>query len=143
MDGNSEWLTKSFEYDNHFFFFYVSLNKRFRSFTCNTGGEADLYYLLSKVWLEAFCWGFGTAVGELSSYFFARGARLAGEQLEDHEDLEELSKTADREGMQSLSYTQKAKVICFRLLRHTRFFGILLLASVSCFSRIQKKKNNN
>ena len=34
--------------------------------------------LRSKVRVEAFCWGAGTAIGELPPYFMARAARLSG-----------------------------------------------------------------
>ena len=30
--------------------------------------------------LEAFCWGAGTAIGELPPYFMARAARLSGSE---------------------------------------------------------------
>lgn len=33
---------------------------------------------MSKVRLEAMCWGAGTALGELPPYFMARAARLSG-----------------------------------------------------------------
>lgn len=34
--------------------------------------------IMSKVRLEAMCWGAGTALGELPPYFMARAARLSG-----------------------------------------------------------------
>lgn len=38
---------------------------------------------MSKVRLEAFMWGAGTAIGELPPYFMARTARLSGQELEE------------------------------------------------------------
>merc|ERR1719285_895683 len=37
----------------------------------------SIWTILSKVRLEAFCWGAGTAIGELPPYFMARAARLS------------------------------------------------------------------
>lgn len=39
--------------------------------------------IMSKVRLEAFMWGAGTAIGELPPYFMARTARLSGQELDD------------------------------------------------------------
>ena len=50
---------------------------------CPTTGEGTevqmtIWAILSKVRVEAFCWGAGTAIGELPPYFMARAARLSG-----------------------------------------------------------------
>ena len=50
---------------------------------CPTTGEVTevqmtIWAILSKVRVEAFCWGAGTAIGELPPYFMARAARLSG-----------------------------------------------------------------
>ena len=54
---------------------------------CPTSGEGEeqaralqitVWAILSKVRVEAFCWGAGTAIGELPPYFMARAARLSG-----------------------------------------------------------------
>lgn len=49
---------------------------------------------MSKVRLEAFMWGAGTALGELPPYFISRAHRLAGDSqndmLEEFEELEDL-----------------------------------------------------
>lgn len=42
---------------------------------------------MSKVRLEAFMWGAGTALGELPPYFMARAARLSGYDPDDEDDL--------------------------------------------------------
>lgn len=42
---------------------------------------------MSKVRIESFCWGVGTALGELPPYFMARAHRLSGyDPDEDEED---------------------------------------------------------
>jgi len=52
----------------------------------------SMWTIISKVRLEAFMWGAGTAIGELPPYFMARAARLSGADLDDDEfeELEEL-----------------------------------------------------
>lgn len=38
----------------------------------------SIFSIMSKVRVEAMCWGAGTALGELPPYFMARAARLSG-----------------------------------------------------------------
>ena len=38
-------------------------------------GAMTVWRILSKVRVEAFCWGAGTALGELPPYFMARDER--------------------------------------------------------------------
>ena len=47
-----------------------------------------LWDIMSKVRVEAFCWGAGTALGELPPYFVARAHRLASEAHEELDDEE-------------------------------------------------------
>ena len=64
-----------------------------------------------------FCWGGGTAIGELPPYFIARSARLSGKnQIE----LSEKSKT----------FKEKAERLLYTIVRKFGFFGILLAASI-------------
>jgi hypothetical protein len=54
-----------------------------------TGAEKALmtiWQILSKVRVEAFCWGVGTALGELPPYFMARAHRLSGYDPDEEED---------------------------------------------------------
>ncbi len=46
------------------------------------GAGVTIWDILSKVRVEAFCWGAGTAIGELPPYFMARAARLSGTALQ-------------------------------------------------------------
>ena len=41
---------------------------------------------MAKVRIEAFCWGAGTALGELPPYFMARAHRLSGYDSDEEED---------------------------------------------------------
>ena len=47
-----------------------------------------IWQIMSKVRVEAFCWGVGTALGELPPYFMARAHRLSGHDPEDDDDDE-------------------------------------------------------
>ncbi|KAK4337091.1 hypothetical protein RND71_043841 [Anisodus tanguticus] len=73
---------------------------------------------MSKVRLEAFMWGAGTALGELPPYFMARTARLSEKINEDKESEEEESK-----------WFTKAKIYIKALVEKVGFFGILACAS--------------
>lgn len=87
---------------------------------------------MSKVRLESFLWGAGTALGELPPYFMARAARLSGYDPDDAEDLkdfEELQKK--RELGEKLNLFEKLKLGMERIVERVGFFGILACASVS------------
>ena len=71
--------------------------------------------IMSKVRLEAFMWGAGTAIGELPPYFMARAARLSG-----HDDF-------DVETESSGAWAQLIK----KTVEKAGFWGILVCASVS------------
>lgn len=78
-----------------------------------TIGIFDIYY---AVIIEAFLWGFGTAIGELPPYFVARAASMAGET---HEELE------NQEGL-----FKKVKDIIEHALKKHAFIVVVLCASV-------------
>ena len=48
----------------------------------------SVWQIVSKVRVEAFCWGAGTALGELPPYFMARAHRLSGQDPDDDEEDE-------------------------------------------------------
>merc|ERR1719219_2600947 len=57
----------------------------------STALQVSIWAIISKVRVEAFCWGAGTAIGELPPYFMARAARLSGsEPSEEEEEFHEL-----------------------------------------------------
>lgn len=76
--------------------------------------------IMSKVRLESFMWGVGTALGELPPYFMARAARLSGQETEELDDLDEEEKP----------FLQKAKLVVQNLVEKVGFLGILLCASI-------------
>merc|ERR1712241_679165 len=91
--------------------------------------QVSIWAIISKVRGEAFCWGAGTAIGELPPYFMARAARLSGYDSDDEEDeFEELqAKLANQEEM---SWFDRMKYSVERLVEKVGFFGILACASI-------------
>merc|ERR1712029_788653 len=89
----------------------------------------SLWAIMSKVRVEAFCWGAGTALGELPPYFMARAHRLSGyDPDEDENEFEELQeKLANNEEM---NWFDRAKLGIERLVERVGFFGILACASI-------------
>lgn len=98
---------------------------------------------MSKVRLEAFMWGAGTALGELPPYFISRAHRLAGDSqndmLEEFEELEDLVPELENDGTeqqpqaqnrrrQSVASSVKGNMIHF--MKRMGFLGILACASI-------------
>eukprot|EP00116_Pleurobrachia_bachei_P005670 sb/3465932/ len=96
--------------------------------TCGAGPATtiDLWTIVTKVRLEAFMWGAGTALGELPPYFMARAARLSGQKVED-EDFNELD---ELKGKNDLDIWSRAKLAMHTLVQRAGFIGILLCASI-------------
>ncbi|XP_054158755.1 vacuole membrane protein 1-like [Oppia nitens] len=96
----------------------------------------NVWTIMSKVRLEAFMWGAGTALGELPPYFVARAHRLAGED-EDELEPELAQQLVDGHpatggggrGLQ-LSFAQRMRGNMIRLVTKVGFFGILACASI-------------
>lgn len=87
---------------------------------------------MSKVRLESFLWGAGTALGELPPYFMARAARLSGYDPEDAEDLQEFEELQKKRALgEKLNLFEKLKLLMERIVERVGFFGILACASVS------------
>ncbi len=85
------------------------------------------FTIYKAVFLEAFLWGAGTAIGELPPYFVARAASAAGgmdEELEDILDAEASSATANDEGWIDRS---KKKLAIF--LKQHAFLTVLCMLS--------------
>ena len=88
------------------------------------------FALYKAVFLEAFLWGAGTALGELPPYFVARAASQAGGPTEEIESV--LDSFDDGEtGMSKKSCYQKSKSLMIRWLDRNAFITVLLAASVS------------
>lgn len=94
-----------------------------------TKAAITMWDILSKVRIEAFCWGAGTALGELPPYFVARAHRLSGYDPDEEEDeFEELQeKLAHPE---NLNWFDRAKLGIERLVEKVGFIGILACASI-------------
>jgi len=94
-----------------------------------TKAVITIWAIMSKVRIEAFCWGAGTALGELPPYFMARAHRLSGydsdEEEDEYDELQE--KIANKEEM---GWFDRAKVGVERLVEKVGFFGILACASI-------------
>lgn len=99
---------------------------------CPTGSNpagVDIWDILSKVRVEAFCWGLGTAIGELPPYFMARACRLSGKEPgeEEQEFLELQEKLNNPE---SLTTLERWKLRVQWAVEKVGFMGILLCASI-------------
>jgi len=95
------------------------------------GFVPSLWSIMSKVRLESFLWGAGTALGELPPYFMARAARLSGYDPEDAEDLKEFEELQKkREVGEKLNLYEKLKLGMERIVERVGFFGILACASI-------------
>lgn len=92
-------------------------------------GEMGFFSIWQKVWVEAFMWGVGTAIGELPPYFIARQARLSGKESEEFKEIEEILK-ADKDENQTISTMDKAKLYVEKIIVGAGFFGILACASI-------------
>ncbi|XP_065170592.1 vacuole membrane protein 1-like isoform X3 [Atheta coriaria] len=89
-----------------------------------------IFSIMSKVRLEAMCWGAGTALGELPPYFMARAARLSGIDPDDEDDdlaeFEELQKKRKED----LTLMERGKLFVEHVVQRVGFFGILACASI-------------
>lgn len=83
----------------------------------SSSSEVNIYSIMSKVRLEAFMWGMGTAIGELPPYFMARTARLSGKKLD-----------SDERKNDSKQITMQERIESF--VTNAGFFGILAFASI-------------
>lgn len=96
------------------------------------GAAVTVWTIMTKVRVEAFCWGVGTALGELPPYFMARAHRLSGFDPDDDEadEFEELAKKTASADPASLSAFDRAKLGVEKLIERVGFFGILACASI-------------
>lgn len=94
---------------------------------------------MSKVRLESFMWGAGTAIGELPPYFMARASALSSmdnrkneSDLEKDEELEEFEHLleAEKDGSIKLNIFDKLRLSVFKIIKRVGFWGILLCASI-------------
>ncbi|KAM8719150.1 hypothetical protein ACLKA7_011801 [Drosophila subpalustris] len=90
----------------------------------------DIWAIMTKVRLEAFLWGAGTALGELPPYFMAKAARLSGCDPDDAEELAEFEALNAKRHQKNLSLMDKGKLFMERVVERVGFFGILACASI-------------
>ncbi|ELU13732.1 hypothetical protein CAPTEDRAFT_169211 [Capitella teleta] len=93
----------------------------------------SLWTIMSKVRLEAFMWGAGTAIGELPPYFMARAARLSGQIDEEEQEIEDLiheKEVHPKDLALKLSFLDRGKIMVHDLVQRVGFIGILLCASI-------------
>lgn len=88
--------------------------------------NVDIFSIMSKVRLEAFMWGMGTAIGELPPYFMARTARLSGEKINSNEK----PTTGKKKKNNSHDNESKWKERIEAFVTKAGFFGILACASI-------------
>lgn len=86
----------------------------------------NIFNIMSKVRLEAFMWGLGTAIGELPPYFMARTARLSGKKL-DADEKKSKGKNK-KNGSQNKETKLQERIESF--VTKAGFFGILAFASI-------------
>eukprot|EP01121_Diplochlamys_sp_Union-15-3_P009712 TRINITY_DN2655_c0_g1_i1.p1 TRINITY_DN2655_c0_g1~~TRINITY_DN2655_c0_g1_i1.p1 ORF type:complete len:439 (+),score=71.61 TRINITY_DN2655_c0_g1_i1:76-1317(+) len=116
------------------------------SFLCppnSRKSEVTIAAIVSKVWIEAFLWGVGTAIGELPPYFVARSAKRSSERLKElgEDDVNDVDIVGVNDTNKKNGYFHDFKVwitsfvakqiqSMFRHLGNFRFLGILLFASI-------------
>lgn len=99
------------------------------------GTQVSLWTIMAKVRFPAFCWGAGTALGELPPYFMARAAAVTGSHDEDDDDLvefEQLLAAAKNPDGSNLTpdLLTRGKLFMHNLVQRVGFFGILAAASI-------------
>ena len=102
--------------------------------TCPTVADSltsavSLWAIISKVRLESFMWGAGTALGELPPYFMARAARLSGEEPDD-EEYKEFIAFVEGDIPKKMTLMDKTKLWMEKVVSQVGFPGILLFASI-------------
>jgi len=85
--------------------------------------------LYKAVFLEAFLWGAGTAIGELPPYFVARAASKAGQKTEEVESV--LDEMGDIEtSVRKKSYYERTVNLMMKWLERNAFITVLFAASI-------------
>lgn len=82
------------------------------------------------MFLEAFLWGAGTAMGELPPYFVARAASAAGGMDEELEDILMDQQDESKEDDSKSSCIERSKKRLAIFLKNYAFVTVLLMASI-------------
>jgi len=98
-------------------------------------GPVTMWDIMSKVRFPAFCWGAGTALGELPPYFMARAARLSGRTEDNDEEFQEFQALLESQAngtldKKKLDMMTRAKLFMHAVIEKVGFFGILAAASI-------------
>lgn len=88
---------------------------------CHPQHQTEFLDIFFAIFFNAFCWGIGTAVGELPPYFIAKTDHKAADELK---EIHELLKK------KTLTTVEWIKVNLYKLMKNYGFLGILLCASV-------------
>ncbi|ORX56088.1 hypothetical protein BCR36DRAFT_581233 [Piromyces finnis] len=94
------------------------------SFICHgdpVPSSVSILTIFSKVKMQQFFWGLGTAIGELPPYFVSRAAALTGQKNQN------ISKYEDNS--ENKSFTDRIQTYLYKFLKKMGFFGILFCAS--------------
>ncbi|KAJ8972856.1 hypothetical protein NQ317_010280 [Molorchus minor] len=95
-------------------------------------GSITILRIMSKVRLEAMCWGAGTALGELPRILWpelhdCRG-KLEPDEDDDLKELEELERK--KNSTDELTLIERGKLFVEEIVEKVGFFGILACASI-------------
>jgi hypothetical protein len=105
--------------------------------TTTTSFAVSIFSIMSKVRLESFMWGAGTAIGELPPYFMARASALSSKSdhigsEDDNDELLEFENLleAEKKGLESVNFLDRMRLAVFKVIKKVGFWGILLCASI-------------
>ena len=99
------------------------------SFLCQKlANEKSIYFIdiFKKIMFESFCWGAGTAFGELPPYFVARASAKAGKLNGGLNEIKQL----DNKLWRQRTFSENLQVVMFNVVNYLGFGGILLAASI-------------
>ncbi|KAI9598301.1 hypothetical protein BDF19DRAFT_229207 [Syncephalis fuscata] len=99
------------------------------SFICGQlipAASLSLWAIIRKIYWQSFCWGAGTAIGELPPYFVARAAALAGQSNEEIDEIGELQNKRPEDQ----TIKDKVYLFVYGMMQHLGFLGIFLCASI-------------
>ncbi|XP_070549732.1 vacuole membrane protein 1-like [Ptychodera flava] len=102
----------------------------------------SMWTIMSKVRIEAFMWGAGTAIGELPPYFMAKAARLSGIEPDDeeYEEFEEILEHLNDQDQQIPNpLFDLAGITCGHfLIPFWTFFGATIIGKAVIKMHVQK-----
>jgi hypothetical protein len=94
-----------------------------------TAVSLSIWSIIQKIYWQSFCWGTGTAIGELPPYFVARAAAMAGQHSEEMDEIDALQKKAP----ENRTLKDHVYLFVYNIMQRLGFLGIFLCASVSIY----------